>query len=287
MNDKHDGLNMRTDDVKIRFENVSFKYSGDEKYSLKGIDMCVKKGEFVAVLGHNGSGKSTLAKHINGLLLPTEGKVYVDGYDTASDEDVLKIRRNTGMVFQNPDNQMVATTVEEEVAFGPENIGMELALMRKRVDEAIDKVGMRDFIGREPHNLSGGQKQRVAIAGILAMAPDCIIFDEPTSMLDPVGRREVISTIKKLHEEGITIILITHFMEEALLADRVIVMNDGDIVANGEPSKIFTDGELLRVNSLEMPVSVYIANKLKNAGFDINVEVFEAQELVEEICRLR
>lgn len=287
MNDKHDGLNMRTDDVKIRFENVSFKYSGDEKYSLKEIDMCVKKGEFVAVLGHNGSGKSTLAKHINGLLLPTEGKVYVDGYDTASDEDVLKIRRNTGMVFQNPDNQMVATTVEEEVAFGPENIGMEPALMRKRVDEAIDKVGMRDFIGREPHNLSGGQKQRVAIAGILAMAPDCIIFDEPTSMLDPVGRREVISTIKKLHEEGITIILITHFMEEALLADRVIVMNDGDIVANGEPSKIFTDGELLRVNSLEMPVSVYIANKLKNAGFDINVEVFEAQELVEEICRLR
>lgn len=287
MNDKHDGLNMRTDDVKIRFENVSFKYSGDEKYSLKGIDMCVKKGEFVAVLGHNGSGKSTLAKHINGLLLPTEGKVYVDGYDTASDEDVLKIRRNTGMVFQNPDNQMVATTVEEEVAFGPENIGMEPALMRKRVDEAIDKVGMRDFIGREPHNLSGGQKQRVAIAGILAMAPDCIIFDEPTSMLDPVGRREVISTITKLHEEGITIILITHFMEEALLADRVIVMNDGDIVANGEPSKIFTDENLLRENSLEMPVSVYIANKLKNAGFDINVEVFEAQELVEEICRLR
>lgn len=287
MNDKHDGLNMRTDDVKIRFENVSFKYSGDEKYSLKGIDMCVKKGEFVAVLGHNGSGKSTLAKHINGLLLPTEGKVYVDGYDTTSDEDVLQIRRNTGMVFQNPDNQMVATTVEEEVAFGPENIGMEPALMRKRVDEAIDKVGMRDFIGREPHNLSGGQKQRVAIAGILAMAPDCIIFDEPTSMLDPVGRREVISTITKLHEEGITIILITHFMEEALLADRVIVMNDGDIVANGEPSKIFTDENLLRENSLEMPVSVYIANKLKNAGFDINVEVFEAQELVEEICRLR
>lgn len=287
MNDKHDGLNMRTDDVKIRFENVSFKYSGDEKYSLKGIDMCVKKGEFVAVLGHNGSGKSTLAKHINGLLLPTEGKVYVDGYDTTSDEGVLQIRRNTGMVFQNPDNQMVATTVEEEVAFGPENIGMEPALMRKRVDEAIDKVGMRDFIGREPHNLSGGQKQRVAIAGILAMAPDCIIFDEPTSMLDPVGRREVISTITKLHEEGITIILITHFMEEALLADRVIVMNDGDIVANGEPSKIFTDENLLRENSLEMPVSVYIANKLKNAGFDINVEVFEAQELVEEICRLR
>lgn len=273
--------------AKIKFENVSFRYYKSEKDSLKNIDVEINRGEFVAVLGHNGSGKSTFAKHINGLLIPTSGKVFVDGYDTANYEDIFKIRRNTGMVFQNPDNQMVATTVEEEVAFGPENIGIESAKIRNLVDDSIAKVNMSEYIGREPHTLSGGQKQRVAIAGILAMSPDCIIFDEPTSMLDPVGRKEVINTIRCLHQEGITIILITHFMEEALLADRVLVMNQGMIVADRPPGELFVDLALLQENSLEMPISVYIANQLKNEGFDIEVKIREPLELVDEICRFK
>lgn len=273
--------------TKIKFDGVSFRYYKSEKDSLKDINVEIKKGEFVAVLGHNGSGKSTFAKHINGLLIPTSGKVLVDGYDTSNYEEIFKIRRTTGMVFQNPDNQMVATTVEEEVAFGPENIGIQSEQIRKLVDDSIAKVDMSEYMGREPHTLSGGQKQRVAIAGILAMTPDCIIFDEPTSMLDPVGRKEVIETIGALHKEGITVILITHFMEEALLADRVLVMNQGEIVADRPPGELFLDLELLERNSLEMPISVYIAHKLKDAGFDIEVKIREPRELVDEICRLK
>lgn len=226
----------------IKFTDVSFSYSADspqEFEALTGINLEIEAGEFVAVLGHNGSGKSTLAKHINALLVPTAGNVVVAGIDTRDFDRVWEIRQNVGMVFQNPDNQLVATTVEEDVAFGPENLGIPTPEIHRRVDEALELVGMNEFRLRSPHQLSGGQKQRVAIAGMIAMRPRCIVLDEPTAMLDPVGRQEVMDTVLKLNrQEGITIVLITHAMEEAILADRIVVMEEGRVVLTGVPRAV-------------------------------------------------
>ena len=231
----------------INFQGLTYKYTSieDEKeveiYAVKGLDLHVKRGEFLVVLGHNGSGKSTIAKHINALLIPTEGTVIVDGLDTSDPNNLWKIRSKAGMVFQNPDNQLVATIVEEDVAFGPENLGVEPKEIRKRVDESLETVGMSEYKRHAPHLLSGGQKQRVAIAGVLAMKPDCIVFDEPTAMLDPSGRKEVMNNIKELNKKyGITIILITHFMDEAAQGDRIVVIDEGEIIMEGTPKNVFS-----------------------------------------------
>ena len=237
------------------------------------------------MLGHNGCGKSTLAKHLNALLLPTEGTVEVDAVDTASEADLWTIRQTVGMVFQNPDNQLVATTVEEDVAFGPENMGMEPSIIRQRVDEALEAVGMQEYKDKGPHLLSGGQKQRVAIAGIIAMRPKYIVFDEPTAMLDPLGRREVMETMQQLNkEEGITIINITHFMEEAVLADRVIVMEHGRIVLSGTPKEVFTHVDLLKRMQLDVPPVVELAALLHKENKQIAADLMTIEEMVTELC---
>lgn len=257
------------------------------KRALNGIDISVKKGEFVAVLGTNGSGKSTLAKHMNALLLPTKGEVFVDGMITTDADNIWKIRNKAGMVFQNPDNQIVATIVEEDVAFGPENIGIEPAEIRKRVDESLKKVNMYDYRKHAPHLLSGGQKQRVAIAGILAMKPECIIFDEPTAMLDPSGRKEVMETIMDLNKRyGITIILITHFMEEAVSADRVIVMEEGKIAMQGSPTQIFSKVEKMKSIGLDVPQITELAYELQKSGINITTEILTVDEMVNALCQL-
>lgn len=274
----------------ISIKNLSFKYDYEDenaKQILKDIDLEIKEGEFLALLGHNGSGKSTLAKLINGLLIPGEGDVLVDGMNTKNEEEIWNIRRNAGMVFQNPDNQLVATIVEDEVAFGPENLGIEPAEIRKRVDKALEDVDMSDYKKNAPHLLSGGQKQRVAIAGILAMSPKYIILDEPTAMLDPSGRREVIDTLVKLNkEENKTIILITHYMEEAAISDRVVVMEDGNIVISGKPREVFSQVEEIKKLGLDVPQVTELAHELKKEGIEISTEVLNIQEMVKEICHL-
>ena len=274
----------------ISIKNLSFKYDYEEENAiqiLKDIDLEINEGEFVALLGHNGSGKSTLAKLINGLLIPGQGDVLVDGMNTKNEEEIWDIRRTAGMVFQNPDNQLVATIVEDEVAFGPENLGIEPAEIRKRVDKALEDVGMTDYKKNAPHLLSGGQKQRVAIAGILAMSPKYIILDEPTAMLDPSGRREVIDTLVKLNkEENKTIILITHYMEEAAISDRVVVMEDGNIVLSGNPREVFSHVDEIKKLGLDVPQVTELAHELKKDGLEISTEVLNIQEMVKEICHL-
>ena len=252
----------------IKLENVSYTFSaretgGAQKQALKNIELEIYPGEYVAILGHNGSGKSTLAKLCNALYEPTEGKVTVNGIPSDTEENGNLIRRDVGMVFQNPDNQLVATVVEDDVAFGPENLGIEPEEIRKRVDEALKSVGMYDERLRQPHTLSGGQKQRIAIAGVIAMAPKCIVLDESTAMLDPLGRREVLETVRRLNKEnGITIILITHFMEEAAQADRVIILDDGCIVKDDKPQKIFADIASLHKYGLDAPASTVLCDEL-------------------------
>lgn len=274
----------------ISIKNLSFKYDYEDENAiqiLKDIDLEINEGEFVALLGHNGSGKSTLAKLINGLLIPGEGDVLVDGMNTKNEEEIWDIRRTAGMVFQNPDNQLVATIVEDEVAFGPENLGIEPSEIRRRVDKALEDVGMTDYKKNAPHLLSGGQKQRVAIAGILAMSPKYIILDEPTAMLDPSGRREVIDTLVKLNkEENKTIILITHYMEEAAISDRVVVMEDGNIVLRGKPREVFSHVDEIKKLGLDVPQVTELAHELKKDGIEISTEVLNIQEMVKEICHL-
>ena len=254
---------------------------------LDDIDLNIERGEFVAILGHNGSGKSTLAKHFNAMLLPSGGRVLVSGRDTADQNELYEIRRMVGMVLQNPDNQIVSTIVEEDVAFGPENLGIEPSEIRRRVDEALKAVGMLEYRKHAPHKLSGGQKQRVAIAGVLAMQPECIVLDEPTSMLDPKGRKEVLDTISRLNRErGITIVLITHFMEEAVLADRVVVLENGRILLQGPPREVFSDIERLRQVGLDVPQPAELCHQLRRAGVPLPKDVLTAEECVEALSLL-
>lgn len=272
----------------IKVENLYHKYkegTSQEVVALDNINLEIKKGEFVVIIGHNGSGKSTLAKHLNGLLLPTQGRVLVNGMDTRHREEIWTIRREVGMVFQNPDNQLVATTVEEDVAFGPENLGIPPEEIRQRVDIALNQVGLAEFKNREPHYLSGGQKQRVAIAGILAMKPSCLVLDEPTAMLDPQGRKEVIDTITALNrEEGLTIVHITHYMEEAVNAHRVIIMEKGQIVGEGTPREIFQQVELLKKLRMDVPQMTELAYQLRKEGIDIPADILTVEEMVEYLC---
>ncbi len=270
----------------IRIENVKYKYEEHGgKYALEGISLNIKEGEFTAILGHNGSGKSTLAKLINALLLPTEGKIFVDGMDTADEEKLWNVRQTAGMVFQNPDNQLVATIVEEDIAFGPENQGISPSEIRKIVDDALNTVGMYEYRKRPPHLLSGGQKQRIAIAGVLALNSKCIILDEPTAMLDPVGRKEVIDTIKKLNKEGKTILLITHYMDEAVEADRVVVMHQGNVELDGTPKEVFKNIDVIKKFGLDVPQVTELAFELANEGFDIPTDIISIEELVKKLCQ--
>lgn len=270
----------------IKIENVKFKYDEDAKYALNGINLNIKKGEFTAILGHNGSGKSTLAKLINALLIPTDGKIYVNGMDTTDENELWNVRQTAGMVFQNPDNQLVATIVEEDIAFGPENQGVEPHEIRKRVDAALNAVGMYEYRKRPPHLLSGGQKQRIAIAGVLALNSDCIILDEPTAMLDPMGRKEVIETIKKLNkEQGKTILLITHYMDEAVQADRVVVMDKGLIKIDGTPKEVFRNVKLIKDFGLDVPQVTELAYELRKEGINISDDIITIKELVDELCQ--
>lgn len=274
------------EDIMIKIENVSYEYSSyiDESIQLavKDLSLDVKRGEFLAVLGHNGSGKSTLAKMINGLILPSKGDVLVNGINTRDESRIWDIRSTAGMVFQNPDNQIVATILEEDVAFGPENLGIPPTEIRKRVDDALEVVEMSEYKRHAPHLLSGGQKQRVAIAGILAMEPDCIIFDEPTAMLDPVGRQEVLETIKKLNKEkNKTIILITHFMDEAVEADRILVLNEGEDVMLGTPNEIFRRVDQLKSLGLDVPQVTELVHELNKEGYDFRDDVLSVEELVD------
>lgn len=273
------------EDLMIQCDNVSFKYTVSEnekeRYAVNGVSFNVKKGEFLVILGHNGSGKSTIAKHMNALLTPSSGTVIVDGLDTSEAENLWDIRSRSGMVFQNPDNQIVATIVEEDVAFGPENLGVEASEIRKRVDESLEKVGMSEYKRHAPHLLSGGQKQRIAIAGILAMKPKCIIFDEPTAMLDPSGRKEVLKNIKEINEKyGITIVLITHYMDEAAKADRVIVMDQGKIILEGIPREVFSKVETMKNIGLDVPQVTELCYELKKAGIDITTKILNVDEMV-------
>lgn len=256
--------------------------------ALKNVNIEINKGDFVAVLGHNGSGKSTFAKHINALVQPTGGTLWVDDMDTKNDELVWEIRQTAGMVFQNPDNQLVATVVEEDIAFGPENMGVEPKEIRKRVDEALATVRMSEYATHTPSKLSGGQKQRIAIAGVLAMKPQCIVLDEPTAMLDPVGRRDVMETIERLNrEEGITMILITHYMDEAVRADKVFVIDDGDLVMQGTPKEIFSQVEILQKYGLDVPQVTEVAYLLRKEGVDLPADILTIEEMVGAICQLK
>ena len=255
--------------------------TGEEVEALRKVSLEVRAGEFVAIVGHNGSGKSTLAKHLNALLVPSSGVVYVDGLDTSVPENLWEVRQRVGMVFQNPDNQLVATTVEEDVAFGPENLGVPSAEIRERVDEALAVVEMSEFATRPPHNLSGGQKQRVAIAGVLAMRPKCIVLDEPTAMLDPKGRQEVLRTVQRLNaEESMTVVWITHFMNEAAQADRVLVMQEGRIAIEGSPRQVFSRVEELKELHLDVPQVTELAFLLNKAGLPVSPELLCEEELV-------
>ena len=269
----------------IHVENVTFRYGTDDPLSLKealsGVSLAVEKGEFVALLGHNGCGKSTLAKHFNAMLLPTSGKVFVAGMDTTEEALKYEIRRRVGLVLQNPDNQRVASIVEEDVAFGPENLGVPPKEIRQRVDDALKAVEMYDYRLAAPYKLSGGQKQRVAIAGIIAMQPECIVLDEPTAMLDPRGRTEVLDTIHKLNRElGITIVLITHYMDEAVTADRVVVMDSGRILTEGTPKEVFSKVELLKQHHLDVPQATELCYRLRACGCQVPLGILDAEECV-------
>ena len=274
----------------IETKDLTFTYPAPEGETnppaLNGVSVTVEKGSFVVVLGHNGSGKSTLAKHMNAVLLPSGGAVYVEGMDTHNQAMLLEIRRRVGMVFQNPDNQIVANVVEEDVAFGPENLGVPTAEIRRRVDDALAAVGMEQFASHAPHLLSGGQKQRIAIAGILAMEPECIVLDEATAMLDPAGRCEVIDTVLRLNrEQGITVVLITHHMVEAERADRVIVMNDGEVAMDGMPRQVFSQVERLHELGLAAPDTVELLYRLRRDGVDVPLENLTVDECADTICR--
>ena len=269
----------------ISFKNVHFTYPGDDQKSLCGIDLDIAAGSFVAVLGHNGSGKSTLAKHMNAILVPDEGQVLIDGIDTADEERVIDVRRTVGMVFQNPDNQIVANVVEDDVAFAPENLGVPPEEIRRRVDEALKQVDMYDFRMHAPHLLSGGQKQRVAIAGVIAMQPHIIVLDEPTAMLDPQGRAEVIGTITKLcRENGMTVVLITHHMDECVGADRLIVMSNGHIVADGTPKDVFADVALMDREGLSVPATVRLVHELRDAGWALPEDELDVEDCAAELA---
>ena len=273
----------------VRTENLVYSYQAPEGEFpvrvLNGIDVEIESGTFVAVLGHNGSGKSTFAKHLNGILLPECGAVYVDGINTADEELIIEVRRRIGMVFQNPDNQIVSNVVEEDVAFAPENLGYPSEDIRIRVDEALRVVGMYEYRDHAPHLLSGGQKQRIAIAGVLAMAPACVVFDEPTAMLDPKGRADVVNIIHKMREMGTTVILITHHMDETIDADRLIVMADGRIVMDGTPREVFQNVEALRETGLDVPETVDILYELNKEGFDLDLKALSVEECAEEIFK--
>lgn len=284
-------MDNKTSDKIISIDNISFEYKNEETGEvhpvLRGVSAEIREGEFLAVLGHNGSGKSTLAKHLNAILIPASGKVMVDGIDTADEKNLFEIRRRVGMVFQNPDNQMVANIVEDDVAFAPENLGVPREEIRKRVDEALASVNMSQFASHAPHMLSGGQKQRVAIAGVLAMQPEILVLDEPTAMLDPVGRREIIETIKKLNRErNMTVVLITHYMDEAAEADRVIVMNKGKIEMEGAPIEIFPNVEKLKTLGLDTPQATELAYLLGKRGFDIDNSILTVDECADKIMEL-
>lgn len=275
----------------IEFENVSFSYRDEEEGTvnnvIKDLSLKIDKGDFVCVLGHNGCGKSTTAKLCNAILIPDSGRVLIDGIDTKDEGKLYDIRRKVGMVFQNPDNQIVATIVEDDVAFGPENLGIDPKEIRARVDEALKQVEMYEFRTFEPHKLSGGQKQRVAIAGIIAMKPECIVLDEPTAMLDPRGRREVMKTVKMLNEEfGITVVFITHYMDEAVKADRVIVMDEGKIILDGAPREVFTHIEKLRSVGLDVPEATELASLLNRHGVNIRKDILDIDELLDCIVSL-
>lgn len=270
----------------IEVKNAVFSYDEESGEILKDFSINIEKGSFVAILGHNGSGKSTLAKLFNGLNLPDSGKVLVDGMDTADETKALEIRNKVGLVFQNPDNQIVATIVEEDVAFGPENLGLPREEIRKRVDESLKAVGMTEYMHHEPHRLSGGQKQRVAIAGIIAMQPECVVFDEPTAMLDPRGRKDVMNIISKLNKEmNKTVVLITHYMDEAAKADRVVVIDSGKIIADGKPHDVFNKVELLKGVGLDVPQPTELIFKLQKAGITFDRSVLHTDECVEAISR--
>ena len=269
----------------LRTEHLTFTYPGEEQPTLGDLSLEIARGSFVAVLGHNGSGKSTLAKHFNAILLPTGGKVYVDGMDTADENNLLSVRATVGMVFQNPDNQIVANVVEDDVAFAPENLGVPPQEIRARVDAALKQVGMYDFRLHAPHLLSGGQKQRVAIAGVIAMQPKCIVLDEPTAMLDPRGRAEVMKTIRRLNrEKGITIVLITHFMDEAARAGRVVVMDNGEILMDGAPHTVFSQVEELKRVGLDVPQAAELADELRREGWALPPDILTVEECVDALA---
>ena len=269
----------------IKVENLHFTYPTSDHETLKGIDLEIMPGTFTAVLGHNGSGKSTLAKHFNAILTPDSGRVLVDGMDTADEDHLLQVRGTVGMVFQNPDNQIVANVVEDDVAFAPENLGVEPEEIRRRVDDALKQVGMYEYRTHAPHLLSGGQKQRVAIAGVIAMQPKCIVLDEPTAMLDPSGRREVVSTALRLcREQGITVVLITHHMDECIDADRLIVMSNGRIIADGTPKDVFKQRALLESEGLAVPTTTALLQDLKAAGLDVQTDLLTVTDCADAIA---
>ena len=277
-------------DAILKTEQLTFSYpveEGEPKLVLDGLDLEIEAGSFVAVLGHNGSGKSTLAKHFNAILLPSGGKVYVSGIDTSDEDKLLDIRRTVGMVFQNPDNQIVANVVEEDCAFGPENLGVPPEEIRRRVDESLKAVGMYEYREHAPHLLSGGQKQRIAIAGVLAMRPRCVVLDEPTAMLDPIGRKEVLETIKTLNaESGVTVVLITHHMDEAAQADRLVVMSSGRIVADGAPREVFQRVEELRSVGLSVPETVSLLYELRKEGLDLPLDALNDEECAQALYKV-
>ena len=275
----------------IHIENLIYEYPQEEEKevlrAIRGISIDIERGSFTAIIGRNGSGKSTLAKLLNGLFVPTEGIIYVEKWNTADDKHIWDVRQTAGMVFQNPDNQLVSSIVEDDVAFGPENIGIAPDEIRSRVDDALEAVRMGEYKLKAPHMLSGGQKQRIAIAGVLAMKPKCIIFDEPTAMLDPRGREDILKIIKKLNDEGITTILITHFMDEAVQADRVIIMNDGEIVLDGSPMEVFSQAEKIMKVNLEVPIAVELAGRLRKRGIKIPGNVVTVEDMVNFICQYK
>ncbi|QEH70757.1 energy-coupling factor transporter ATPase [Cellulosilyticum sp. WCF-2] len=280
----------------IEAKNLVFEYYNydddgqvkDTVTALNHISVEVKEGEFLVILGHNGSGKSTFAKHLNSILTPKEGTLIVSGIDATDKKNTWDIRKQVGMVFQNPDNQIVATIIEEDVAFGPENLGIEPSEIRKRVDDALETVGMSDYKKGSPNQLSGGQKQRIAIAGVIAMKPKCIVFDESTAMLDPIGRRQVMSTMQKLNKEyGITIIHITHYMQEAILADRIIVMDKGKVVLEGTPKEVFKEVKRIKDIGLDVPDTTYLVYLLNQEGFDLPIDLLTVEEVTDAICQLK
>lgn len=275
----------------IRIEDLVFNYTRDndqeEVSAIKGVSFAIEKGSFTAIIGRNGSGKSTLAKNINALLLPTSGAVYVNGYNTSVEENLWDVRQSAAMVFQNPDNQIVSAIVEDDVAFGPENLGIEPSEIRKRVDDSLKAVNMYQHRKKGPHLLSGGQKQRIAIAGAIAMKPECIVFDEPTAMLDPKGRSEVMAIIKALNNEGITVVLITHFMEEAAEADRLIIMDQGEVKLDGTPREVFMQIDALREMNMDVPMTVELAHRLRKRGIQIPENIINMEEMVEYLCQYK